>query len=215
LIIPIILLQMDPTLIGLLGRIFFGILVIIILFLASGAECYQSKGSVSSEVPEGFHRLLVSESFKTKMTDNEFPSSEELYRRPIPGVSMSVEEVESSSSESKFTQLKKIDSSSVESMPMLYKRSRRGSGKRVSTISQLQVKVLRGGEFIGNRMRFKVKIVNESPYIITDVTVYLLSYPKDALRFVSEDDNVFFSKIEPGGFRSPTFDFLPTQDCVK
>jgi hypothetical protein len=77
------------------------------------------------------------------------------------------------------------------------------------------VEVRRGGEFIGNRMRFKVKVLNDSPFTITDVTVYLLSYPKDALRFAGEDHDTFFSKIEPGGFRSPTFDFLPTQDCVK
>ncbi|MHA2201374.1 MAG: hypothetical protein ACXABN_15975 [Candidatus Thorarchaeota archaeon] len=77
------------------------------------------------------------------------------------------------------------------------------------------VEVRRGGEFIGNRMRFKVKGLNDSPYIITDVTVYLLSYPQDALKFAGEDHDSFFNKIEPGGFRSPTFDFLPTQDCVK
>lgn len=77
------------------------------------------------------------------------------------------------------------------------------------------VKVLRGGEFIGNRMRFKVKVINDSSFILSDVTVYLLSYPNDALRFAGEENHVFFSKIEPGGFRSPTFDFLPTQDCVR
>jgi hypothetical protein len=77
------------------------------------------------------------------------------------------------------------------------------------------VKVLRGGEFIGNRMRFKVKVFNESDFIISDVTIYLLSYPQDALRFAGEEAHIFFSKIEPGGFRSPTFDFMPTQDCVR
>ena len=76
------------------------------------------------------------------------------------------------------------------------------------------VKALRGGEFIGNRMRFKVKVVNDSQYMITDVRVYLLSFPKDALRIASDDD-CLFSKIEPGGFRSPSFDFLPTRDCVR
>ena len=78
-----------------------------------------------------------------------------------------------------------------------------------------KVKALRGGEFVGNRMRFKVKVINETPYIITDVTVYLLTYPKDALRLGGDDHDCYFSKIEPGGFRSPTFDFLPTQDCVR
>ncbi|MGY5863593.1 MAG: hypothetical protein RTV41_03255 [Candidatus Thorarchaeota archaeon] len=77
------------------------------------------------------------------------------------------------------------------------------------------VKVLRGGEFIGNRMRFKVKVFNETEFIISDVTIYLLSYPQDALRFAGEEAHIFFSKIEPGGFRSPTFDFMPTQDCVR
>jgi hypothetical protein len=78
-----------------------------------------------------------------------------------------------------------------------------------------EVKVLRGGEFVGNRMRFKVKVLNNTPYVITDVTIFLLSYPKEALRFDGDDDDCHFSKIEPGGFRSPTFDFLPTQDCVR
>lgn len=73
----------------------------------------------------------------------------------------------------------------------------------------------RGGEFVGNRMRFKVKVINETPYIITDVTVYLLSYPKQALRLAGANRDHQFPKIEPGGFRSPTFDFLPTQDCVR
>ncbi len=77
------------------------------------------------------------------------------------------------------------------------------------------VKALRGGEFIGNRMRFKVKVVNETQYTITDVKVFLISYPSEALRLASDDDDEYFPKIEPKGFRSPTFDFMPTQDCVR
>ncbi len=87
--------------------------------------------------------------------------------------------------------------------------------QRPPALMEKKVKALRGGEFVGNRMRFKVKVVNDSLYMITDVTVYLLSYPKDALRLGGKEDDCKFSKIEPGGFRSPTFDFLPTQDCVK
>jgi len=112
------------------------------------------------------------------------------HKGPIPGVSKAIERIYPSTSES---------------IPR----------KPVHKQEDLQVRVLRGGEFIGSRMRFKVKVMNDSPYIITDITVYILSYPKDALRFVGDDDDVFFSKIEPGGSRSPTFDFLPTQDCVK
>ncbi|NHJ15055.1 MAG: hypothetical protein EAX95_15340 [Candidatus Thorarchaeota archaeon] len=77
-----------------------------------------------------------------------------------------------------------------------------------------QVKALRGGEFIGNRMRFKVKVLNESKFTITDVTVWLVSYPGEAMR-LKDDDDIRFPKIEPGGFRSPHFDLLPTQDCVR
>ena len=77
------------------------------------------------------------------------------------------------------------------------------------------VKALRGGEFIGNRMRFKVKVLNETQYTITDVKVFLISYPSEALRLASDDDDEHFPKIEPKGFRSPTFDFMPTQDCVR
>jgi len=77
------------------------------------------------------------------------------------------------------------------------------------------VRAMRGGEFIGNRMRFKVKVFNDSPYTITDVRVFLISYPSESLRLASEDDDAYYAKIEPNGFRSPTFDFLPTQDCVR
>jgi hypothetical protein len=84
-----------------------------------------------------------------------------------------------------------------------------------SKAKEQQVRAVRGGEFIGNRMRFKIKVLNESSYTITDVRVFLISYPSEALRLVSEDDDAYFPKIEPDGFRSPSFDFLPTQDCVK
>lgn len=77
-----------------------------------------------------------------------------------------------------------------------------------------QVSVLRGGEFLGNRLRFKVKVLNETEFTVTDVTIWLISYPKRAMTLTSED-HVRFPKIEPEGFRSPHFDLLPTQDCVK
>ncbi len=77
------------------------------------------------------------------------------------------------------------------------------------------IRVLRGGAFVGNRLRFKVKIVNDSQYTITDLVVQLISYPRDALKFDGVDDDLHFAKIEPGGFRSPSFEFIPTLDCVK
>jgi hypothetical protein len=85
----------------------------------------------------------------------------------------------------------------------------------ISARKSMTVKALRGGEFIGNRMRFKVKVLNDTQFTITDVKVFLISYPSEALRLDSDDDDEFFPKIEPSGFRSPSFDFLPTQDCVR
>ena len=103
--------------------------------------------------------------------------------------------------------------------PAPTKRRIPGVAKSLSSVQSQSheiktVKVLRGGEFIGNRMRFKVKVLNETPYTITDVKVFLISFPSESLRLASDDD-AFFSKIEPTGFRSPTFDFMPTQDCVQ
>jgi hypothetical protein len=77
------------------------------------------------------------------------------------------------------------------------------------------IRALRGGEIVGSRFRFKVKVANDSDHIINDVTVFVLSYPRDTLQLASEDDDCQFSKIEPGGFRSPHFDFRPTQDCIR
>lgn len=136
-----------------------------------------------SEIPHGFQRLAKSESQKTKMAQSRD-------RRPIPGVSSSLE---------------KIEDLYYDDIPE----------KPTKKPQEQQVKVLRGGEFLGNRMRFKVKVINDSPYVITDVTVFLLTYPKESLRFEGDNDNIVFAKIEPGGMIGPTFDFLPTQDCVR
>jgi hypothetical protein len=77
-----------------------------------------------------------------------------------------------------------------------------------------QISLVRGGEFVGNRLRFKAKIENSSGQVITDLVISLLTYPRDSLKLESEISKSI-SKLEPGGFRSPSFDFLPTQDCVK
>jgi hypothetical protein len=95
---------------------------------------------------------------------------------------------------------------------------RKFSDREISEIQtkkfESAVRALRGGEFIGNRLRFKVKIVNDTEFIINDVTTTIVSYPRDTLRLEGESIKVV-SKIEPSGFRSPSFEFLPTQDCVK
>lgn len=87
-------------------------------------------------------------------------------------------------------------------------------GVKRSKESQGEIKALRGGEFVGNRLRFKVKVVNDGTTVITDLVITVVSYPKDALKLEGEQ-TTSIAKIEPHGFRSPTFDFLPMRDCVK
>jgi len=77
-----------------------------------------------------------------------------------------------------------------------------------------RVQVLRGAEFVGNRFRYKVKVQNNTPNVITDVTVTISSYPRDSLKLEGEISRIV-QKIDPEGFRSPGFEFMPTQDCVK
>ena len=90
-----------------------------------------------------------------------------------------------------------------------------GAGLPTHESKDGSIRALRGGEIVGSRFRFKVKVVNDSDHIINDVTVFVLSFPRDALELASKDDDCQFSKIEPGGFRSPHFDFRPTQDCIR
>ncbi|MFX1607281.1 MAG: NosD domain-containing protein [Promethearchaeota archaeon] len=77
-----------------------------------------------------------------------------------------------------------------------------------------RVQVLRGAEYVGNRFRFKVKVLNNTSNVITDVTVTISSYPRDSLKLEGEVSRIVH-KIDPEGFRSPGFEFMPTQDCVK
>jgi hypothetical protein len=57
-------------------------------------------------------------------------------------------------------------------------------------------------------------VSNNTKKVFTDLVVSILSYPRESLKLESEQSKAL-SKLEPGGFRSPTFDFLPTLDCVK
>ncbi len=123
----------------------------------------------------------------------KFYTSEEMrvQKKPISGVSRAISEADE----------------------YLIRSSKSHSTSQSRTSGSVQAR--RGGEFIGNRMRFKVKVLNETQFTITDVKVFLISFPSEALHLDSDDEDEFFPKIEPEGFRSPSFDFLPTQDCVK
>ena len=98
--------------------------------------------------------------------------------------------------------------------------------KKIKKYSQGEsIKVQRGGQIEGSKYIFKIKLVNEREYNITDVNIQILSYPEDSLTLTSEEsefknrittlDRVKIHKVTKGGFISPKFVFLPRTDCVK
>ena len=76
------------------------------------------------------------------------------------------------------------------------------------------VNVFRGYQISGNSLTFKVKIQNNSESVITNILVSLLSYPGDCLKLASKQTHTI-SRIEINGFRSHSFTFTPTNDCVE
>ncbi|MFX1390942.1 MAG: hypothetical protein ACFE9Z_12830 [Promethearchaeota archaeon] len=98
--------------------------------------------------------------------------------------------------------------------------------KKIKKYSQGEsIKVQRGGQIEGSKYIFKIKLVNEREYNITDVNIQILSYPEESLTLISEEpkyknrittlDRIKVHKVTKGGFISPTFLFLPRTDCVK
>jgi parallel beta-helix repeat protein len=77
-----------------------------------------------------------------------------------------------------------------------------------------RIKVLRGSEIVGGKYEYKVKIQNDSEYVINRVSVSIVSYPEDCMK-LEGNRMKSISMIEPEGFRSPQFVFTPTKDCVK
>ncbi len=77
-----------------------------------------------------------------------------------------------------------------------------------------RVTAVRGYELVGGAFEYKVKVVNESDKVVTDVLVSVLAYPQDCLALEGERERRF-AKIEPAGFVAPLFVFRPTHDCVK
>jgi len=85
------------------------------------------------------------------------------------------------------------------------------------------VRVARGGQIEGGEYIFKIKVINNGKYNITDVNIYIVSYPEESLVLSridshpeSSPDRVKFRKISKGGgFVSPSFIFKPTKDCIQ
>lgn len=78
----------------------------------------------------------------------------------------------------------------------------------------LDVVILRGGEIVGGKFEYKIKINNETSFVINNVTVTIVAYPQDCMK-ISGSSTKTISRIEPSGFRSPQFMFAPTKDCVE
>jgi len=76
------------------------------------------------------------------------------------------------------------------------------------------VQVLRGCAPVGGRFEYKVKIKNNTESVITNVTVTIVAYPDDCME-LSGPILKSVKRIEPEGFRSPQFVFVPTKDCVE
>ena len=100
------------------------------------------------------------------------------------------------------------------------------SPKIVPTTTDVEpktVRVLRGGQIEGGNYIFKVKVINNKIYNITDVDIHILSYPEESLVLSRVDghqksstDRAKFHKISKGGgFVSPSFVFKPKKDCLK
>ncbi|TXT55965.1 MAG: hypothetical protein BAJATHORv1_30349 [Candidatus Thorarchaeota archaeon] len=77
-----------------------------------------------------------------------------------------------------------------------------------------EVRIARGCEIIGGKFDYKVKIINDTGYVITNVTVSLVAYPQDCMELAGESGKTI-SRVEVGGFRSPQFTLYPTKDCVQ
>jgi DNA-directed RNA polymerase subunit RPC12/RpoP/transcription elongation factor Elf1 len=86
----------------------------------------------------------------------------------------------------------------------------------VESIESLEagVKVMRGCEIVGGKFDYKVKVQNNSGYVITNVTVSIVAFPVDCMELAGESVKTI-SRIEVGGFRSPQFTLYPTKDCVQ
>ena len=76
------------------------------------------------------------------------------------------------------------------------------------------VSVLRGCQVVGGGFEYKVKVKNNTDFVINNVTVLVVAYPQDCME-LTESKLKTVSRIEPNGFRSLQFVFTPTKDCVE
>ncbi|KXH70160.1 MAG: hypothetical protein AM326_01045 [Candidatus Thorarchaeota archaeon SMTZ-45] len=80
--------------------------------------------------------------------------------------------------------------------------------------SEEGVQVLRGCAVVGGRFEYKVKVVNNTDYVITNIMISIIAFPEDCME-LSGNRMKTIGRIEPRAFRSPQFAFIPTKDCVE
>jgi DNA-directed RNA polymerase subunit RPC12/RpoP len=76
------------------------------------------------------------------------------------------------------------------------------------------VHVLRGCAVVGGGFEYKVKVENNTAFVINNITVLVVAYPQDCMELTGSKLKTV-SRIEPNGFRSLQFVFTPTKDCVE
>ncbi len=86
--------------------------------------------------------------------------------------------------------------------------------EEVPTPETPHIEILRGCEVVGGKFEYKVKVVNKSKFVVNNVAISIVAYPKDCMELLG-DSVRSIKRIEPNGFRSPQFTFLPTKDCVE
>ncbi|MHA1521254.1 MAG: NosD domain-containing protein [Promethearchaeota archaeon] len=84
-----------------------------------------------------------------------------------------------------------------------------------TTFSGRQVKITRGGDWKieGNLsiFHYKVKVLNKSRYVITQIQILLTGLPKG---LEVEKDRYIIDSLKPKAFESPTFKFRASDSCV-
>ncbi|NHI94859.1 MAG: APC family permease [Candidatus Lokiarchaeota archaeon] len=77
-----------------------------------------------------------------------------------------------------------------------------------------KVEVTRGGIIKGGKYIYKVKVVNNSNSVITDIKILITSFPSDSMVLLEEEVQKR-NKIGPrGDLVAVTFSFKPTTDCI-
>jgi len=143
-------------------------------------------------------------------------SSDQNYQKAFAFFSLSLERIsERLERKSRFGNNKILDFRfEVEAQTASLPQDLRLLDTRLEIASSDRITVLRGCEIIGGKFEYKVKVSNDTNFVITNVTVTIAGYPRDSIDLVGETTRSVL-RIETDGFRSLQFVFIPTNDCVE